>query len=84
MYVPVINDRVRYKNMEGWVYCITDQYFTLEISTKPMTEPSSIHSPHRSHHCLLCVFTSFYDQVEYLGRRESIYHDTIINDTNKN
>ena len=35
MYEPKLNDRVRFDDHEGWVYCITDEYFTLEIATKP-------------------------------------------------
>ena len=34
-YEPTINDRVKWREHEGWVYSITDQYFTLEVATKP-------------------------------------------------
>lgn len=78
-YTPKINDRVRWKDDEGWVYCITDQYFTLEVGTAPMSITSS--SGHKHHHCLLCVYKQFYEEVVYLGRRASQYDDVLIDDT---
>ena len=42
-YTPrVVNDRVQYKEHEGWVYCITDEYFTLEVATTLNTENKMI------------------------------------------
>jgi hypothetical protein len=49
-YTPRVNDRVKWRDDEGWVYCITDQYFTLEVSTKPMSEETAQHTKHRQHH----------------------------------
>ena len=34
MYQPTVNDRVRWREHEGWVYTITEEYFTLEVATK--------------------------------------------------
>ena len=79
MYSPKVNDRVRYKDQEGWVYFISDEYFTLEIATKPKED--DLVSMHKKHHVLLLVYRERYNEVEYLGYRQSIYHDTII--TNK-
>ena len=79
MYHPKVNDRVRYKDQEGWVYFISDEYFTLEIATKPKED--DLVSMHKKHHVLLLVYRERYNELEYLGYRQSIYHDTII--TNK-
>jgi len=82
MYSPKVNDRVRYvsryQEHEGWVYCITDDYFTLEVATKPKAD--DLVSMHKKHHVLIVVYNQFYNQIEYLGYRESIHHDTIITD----
>ena len=75
MYHPVINDRVKFKEHEGWVYCITNEYFTLEIATKPKED--DLVSMHKKHHVLIVVYKERYNEVEYLGHRQSIYHDTI-------
>ena len=79
MYQPTVNDRVQWREHEGWVYTITDEYFTLEVATKPKED--DLVSMHKKHHVLLLVYRDRYNEVEYLGYRESIYHDTII--TNK-
>jgi len=79
MYHPKVNDRIRYQEHEGWVYFISDDYLTLEIATKPKED--DLVSMHKKHHVLLLVYKDRYNEVEYLGYRESIYHDTII--TNK-
>ena len=75
IYEPKLNDRVRFDDHEGWVYCITDEYFTLEIATKPKDD--DLVSMHKKHHVLLVVYNNRYDEVEYIGHRDSIYHDTI-------
>jgi len=78
MYHPKVNDRIRYQEHEGWVYFISDDYLTLEIATKPKED--DLVSMHKKHHVLLLVYRDRYNEVEYLGYRESIYHDTIITD----
>ena len=74
-YKPTVNDRVRFHEHEGWVYCITDQYFTLEIAVKDKAD--DLVTMHKKHHVLLVVYKERYDEVEYIGHRDSIYHDTI-------
>ena len=34
-YIPRLNDYVSWRNVEGWVYFVTDEYLTIEISVKP-------------------------------------------------
>ena len=34
-YEPRLNDYVSWRNVEGWVYFVTDEYLTIEISVKP-------------------------------------------------
>lgn len=75
MYQPTINDRVKWKDQEGWVYCITDRYFTLEVATK--TREDDLGSLHKKYHVLVLVFKQFYHQVVYLGHRKSKYDDTL-------
>jgi hypothetical protein len=74
MYEPKINDRVKWKDHEGWVYFICSDYFTLELSVRPKNDNQG--SPHKKHHILLLVYNRFYDEVQYLGHRQSKYDDT--------
>ena len=74
-YTPKINDRIQWKDHEGWVYFICPEYFTLELSVRPKNDNQG--SPHKKQHLLLLVYNRFYNEVQYLGKRKSIYHDSI-------
>ena len=53
MYEPKLNDYVSWRNVEGWVYFVTDEYLTIEISVKPKED--DLVPMHRKHHCLVCL-----------------------------
>ena len=74
MYSPTINDRVKWREHEGWVYSITDKYFTLEVATKPKED--NLLPTHKKHHVLILVFNNEFNNVVYLGHRQSQYDDT--------
>ena len=74
MYQPTVNDRVRWREHEGWVYTITEEYFTLEVATK--LKEDNLLPIHKKHHVLILVFNNEYDNVVYLGHRQSQYDDT--------
>ena len=76
MYQPTVNDRVRWREHEGWVYTITEEYFTLEVATK--LKEDNLLPIHKKHHVLILVFNNEYDNVVYLGHRQSQYDDTYI------
>ena len=33
-YIPKVDDYVKYGDLEGWIYFIDEEYFTLEIMTR--------------------------------------------------
>ena len=74
MYEPKINDRVKWRDHEGWVYTITDEYFILEVATKPKED--NLLPTHKKHHVLVLVFNNEFNNVVYLGHRQSQYDDT--------
>ena len=74
MYQPTVNDRVRWREHEGWVYTITDEYFTLEVATK--LKEDNLLPIHKKHHVLILVFNNEFNNVVYLGHRQSQYDDT--------
>ena len=76
MYQPTVNDRVRWREHEGWVYTITDEYFTLEVATK--LKEDNLLPIHKKHHVLILVFNNEFNNVVYLGHRQSQYDDTYI------
>jgi len=73
-YEPTINDRVKWREHEGWVYSITDEYFTLEVATK--LKEDDLVTMHKKHHVLILVFNEEFSNVTYLGHRQSQYDDT--------
>ena len=74
MYQPTVNDRVRWREHEGWVYTITEEYFTLEVATK--LKEDNLLPIHKKHHVLILVFNNEFNNVVYLGHRQSQYDDT--------
>lgn len=73
-YTPQVNDYVVWKELEGWVYFVCEQYITIEIGTKPKSDDMSIH---KKDHILVCCFNTDHHQLEYKGKRASKYDDTI-------
>ena len=51
MYQPTVNDRVQWREHEGWVYTITEEYFTLEVATK--LKEDNLLPIHKKHHVLI-------------------------------
>ena len=37
-YVPQLDDYVKWRNLEGWVYFKCDEYITIEIGVKDKTD----------------------------------------------
>jgi len=75
-YEPTINDRVKWREHEGWVYSITDEYFTLEVATK--LKEDDLVTMHKKHHVLILVFNEEFSNVTHLGHRQSKYDDTYV------
>ena len=70
-YTPTINDRVRWKDHEGWVYFICPEYFTLELGIRPKLDGQG--SPHKKHHILLLVYNRYYTSILYTVQCMYIY-----------
>lgn len=73
MYEPEVNDYVTWERnkLKGWVYFKCDQYITIEIMTKPITDRLSIHK--FNHVCILC-FPQYYHELNYITTRSQIHH----------
>ena len=69
-YQPKIDDYVKWKNVEGWVYFTCSEYFTIEIAVKNKSEESYKDSPlHRKVHCLIVCHHYYWHEVEYIRHR---------------
>jgi len=72
VYDPCVNDRIRWKEHEGWVYWKCDDYITIEIGVKEKTCNLTDHL-HKKDHILLVCYKQFWNEIEYLRSRKSIY-----------
>ena len=66
-YVPRLNDYVKWRNVEGWVYYVDETHLTIEISVKPKED--DLVPMHRKHHCLVVVQNFQYDELVYVNSR---------------
>ena len=71
-YDPCVNDRIRWRDHEGWVYFKCDEYITMEIGTKPKHCNLTDHL-HKNNHILLVCHKQHWGEIEYLRSRKSIY-----------
>ena len=69
-YTPKINDYVHFRSVEGWVYFVTDEYLTIEISVKPKPECElTRHSKHKMTHCLIVCYSHNWNELRYTHSR---------------
>lgn len=75
-YKPTVNDYVKWGNDQGWVYYVDSMgdYFTIEISVKdkPDCKYTKSHKHKKIHCCLVCP-AMYWDNVKYIGKRNSVY-----------
>ena len=78
IYKPRLNDYVKWHkgnhSVEGWVYYVDKSYVTLETSVIPKPEEDIPNAPiHKNYRCLVVCYPEYYDQLEYITHRETIY-----------
>ena len=66
-YIPRLNDYVSWRNVEGWVYFVDEEYLKIEIAVKPKAD--DLVPLHKNHHCLIVCHTQFWDELEYVHSR---------------
>ena len=71
-YDPCVNDYIKWRDHEGWVYFKCDEYITIEISVKRKECNLSDHI-HKMNHTLLVCQRHYWDEIVYLRSRTSIY-----------
>jgi hypothetical protein len=72
-YSPKVNDYVRWKDLEGWVYFKDDEYITIEIAVKDKKCNKGTY--HKKDHLLVICYHDQWDELEYIKSRESQYDE---------
>jgi hypothetical protein len=81
MYEPKVNDYVVWHThptpISGWVYFADHSYITIEMGTSPKDEENIRACPiHRNNHILVVCYPEYWNQLEYVTSRKSIYDQT--------
>ena len=77
-YKPRLNDYVKWKNLEGWIYYVDKEYVTIETSVTPKPkEDLDKGTPHKNNRCLVICFPKQYCELEYVTHRESVHSKPI-------
>ena len=69
-YIPRINDYVKWRNVEGWVYYVDFDHITIEISVRKKHPDDIANFPlHKKHHCLVVCNEYDWNELEYIHTR---------------
>jgi len=67
-YQPKIDDYVKFRGAEGWVYFLDEEeYLTIEIGVKPKSD--DLVPMHKKHHCLMVCYRYNWNELEYVHSR---------------
>ena len=66
-YVPIVDDYVKWRNVEGWVYYVGEEYITIEVSVKD--KPDNHVTFHRKVHCNVVCPNWNWDELKYITNR---------------
>jgi hypothetical protein len=71
MYSPQVDDYVIWHTtpapLQGWVYFVTAEYITIEISVKDKTD--NFGPQHKKTHCCVLCFPEKWHELEYVKNR---------------
>ena len=66
-YVPVVDDYVKWRNVEGWVYYVGEEYITIEVAVKD--KPDNYVMFHKKVHCNIVCPNWNWDELKYITNR---------------
>jgi len=70
-YIPQVDDYVKWKDHEGWVYFKCDQCISIELGVKDKVCHEHGASFHKKNHILLVCYSFQWHELEYVKTRES-------------
>lgn len=78
-YTPRVDDYVKFRNVEGWVYFVCSDYITIEISVKDKSEESFKDSSlHKKVHCLIVCYVHDWEELKYVKHRRGVIEDSML------
>ena len=73
-YSPKVDDYVKWKNDEGWVYFMCPDYLTIEVRVKDKCEQNIKDCPlHKKTHVLVVCYSFQWTELEYVKNRRDTY-----------
>ena len=76
LYTPRVDDYVKFRGVEGWVYFVCSEYITIEISVKD--KPDSYVGFHKKVHCLVLCYIQNWNELEYVKHRRGVIEDSML------
>ena len=71
-YSPQVNDYVKWKHVEGWVYFKDSEYITIEYKIIPKDDTNLKHCPiHQNNRVLVICYYQDWKDLEYITSRSS-------------
>lgn len=75
-YEPQVNDYVKWKHVEGWIYFRDAEYITIEVSVKPKDKDNYRACVlHKNERVLVVCYKEDWKHLEYIKSRESVYEE---------
>ena len=69
-YKPKLNDYVKWRNVEGWVYFVDVEYITIEIGVRDKDPADlAVSCLHKKHHCLILCYAQNWNELVYVKSR---------------
>lgn len=69
-YVPQLDDYVKWKHVEGWIYFIDNEYVTIETGVKEKNQEQVVNGTcHRKDHILVVCYNSCWKELKYIKNR---------------
>ena len=68
-YIPQVDDYVKWKDHEGWVYFKCDQSISIELGVKNKVCHQHGASHHKKNHILLVCYSFQWNELKYVKNR---------------
>ena len=72
-YSQKVDDYVKWRKLEGWVYFKCSDYITIEISVKD--KPDNCVDFHKKVHCLVLCYSADWHEVQYVKSRDPFINE---------
>jgi hypothetical protein len=66
-YIPRVDDYVKWRGIEGWVYFVDKEYLTIEVAVKEKAD--NLVPFHKKHHVLIVCHHWDWHELEYVKNR---------------